>query len=277
MKKVFSLMLLLATMLTFAACSGDDEPENSISKDQLVGLWNATAVQFNNDGNWIDITNRPDLALSISFYEDGYYYGEGALGDGEGTYTLSGNTIKTYVDGELYGTYTVNSLVGEKAELTLAMDGETMGIKAKKSKLNLSPNDPSIIIAKEEGDYISYGDWENETLEGDHFVHQWLTFGYYNDLTWRIDDYTINEKGLYVVTINGNEVRATQNSQTIKHLTFSFDGKTLVTRDDKITQTSYGKIYPTYEEKIYSASVNGGKLTISDNSKTTVYTKKIYW
>lgn len=32
MKKVFSLMLLLATMLTFTACSGDDdEPENSLS------------------------------------------------------------------------------------------------------------------------------------------------------------------------------------------------------------------------------------------------------
>ena len=270
-------MLLLATMLTFTACSSDDEPQNGISKDQLIGLWDATAVQFNNDGKWIDITSRPDLALSISFYEDGSYYGEGALGDGEGTYTLSGNTIKTYIDGELYGTYVVKSLVGDYAELTLTMGGETMGIKAKKSKLNLSPNNPSIIIAKEEDDGISYGDWVNETLEGTHFVQQWLTFGLYNDLHWQTRDYTINEKGLYVVTINGKEVRATQNSSSTQFLTFSFDGKTLVTRDDNITQTSYGKIYPTYEEKIYSASVVGDKLTISDNSKTTVYTKKIYW
>lgn len=277
MKKLFSLMLLLATMLTFTACNSDDEPENGISEDQLIGLWDATAVQFNNDGKWIDITSRPDLALSIKFYEDGSYYGTGALGDGEGTYTLSGNTIKTYIDGELYGTYVVNSLAGDNAELTLTMDGETMGIKAKKSKLNLSPNDPSIIIAKVDGDNISYGDWENETLEGDHFVQQWLTFGLYNDLRWQIRDYTINEKGPYVVTINGKEVRATQNSSSTQFLTFSFDGKTLVTRDDNITQTSYGKIYPTYEEKIYSASVVGDKLTISDNSKTTVYTKKIYW
>lgn len=277
MKKVFSLMLLIATMLTFTACSNDDEPENSITKDQLIGLWDATAVQFNKDGKWIDITSRPDLALSITFYEDGSYYGEGALGNGMGTYTFSGNTIKTYIDGELYGAYVVKSLVGDNAELSLTMDDGTMDIKAKKSKFNLSPNDPSIIIAKEEGDFISYGSWKNETLEGDHFVQQWLTFGYYNDLTWRIDDYTINEKGLYVVTINGNEVRAAQNSQTIKHLTFSFDGKTLVTRDDNILQTDYGKIYPSYEEKVYSASVDGDKLTISDNSKTTVYTKKIYW
>lgn len=277
MKKVFSLMLLLATMLTFTACSSDDEPENSISKDQLIGLWDATAVQFNKDGKWIDITSRPDLALSITFYEDGSYYGEGALGNGDGTYTLSGKTIKTYVDGELYGTYTVNSLVNDKAELTLTMGSETMGIKAKKSKISLSPNDLSIVIVKEDGDNISYGDWVNETLEGDHFVQQWLTFGLYNDLHWQIRDYTINEKGLYVVTINGKEVRATQNSSSTQFLTFSFDGKTLVTRDDKITQTSYGEIYPTYEEKIYSASVVGDKLTISDNSKTTVYTKKVYW
>lgn len=277
MRKVFSLMLLLATMLTFTACSSDNEPENGISKSQLIGLWDATAVQFNNDGKWIDITSRPDLALSITFYENGAYYGAGALGDGEGTYTLNGNTIKTYVDGELYGSYVVNSLIGDEAELTLTMDGETMGIKAKKSKLNLSPNDPSIVIAKEDGDYIYYGDWVNETLEGTHFVQQWLTFGYDNDLKWHTRDYTIDEKGLYVVTIDGKDVRATQNGVYTKYLTFSFDGKTLVTRDDIVTQTNYGVIYPSYEEKVYSASVDGDRLTISDSSKATVYTKKIYW
>ena len=29
MKKVISLMLLFATMLTFTACGGDDEPDNT--------------------------------------------------------------------------------------------------------------------------------------------------------------------------------------------------------------------------------------------------------
>lgn len=274
MKKLFSLMLLLATMLTFTACSSDDdEPENGISKADLIGLWDATAVQFNNDGKWIDITNRPDLALSISFYEDGSYYGKGALGDGEGTYTLSGNTIKTYIDGELYGTYVVKSLVGDRAELTLTMDGETMEIRAKKSKLSLEPNDPSVIIKTDYGDGSArYNSWENKTLVGSHYVVQSLTF-YPWSLTWHTTDYTLNEKGLYVVNINGEEVRATQNSDIVKYLTYSYDGETLVTRDDTPVYTDYGKIEPTYEEKVYTATVNGDELTISDGSTTTVYTK----
>ncbi|MDO5396003.1 MAG: hypothetical protein Q4F07_08590 [Bacteroidales bacterium] len=274
MKKLFSLMLLLATMLTFTACSGDDEPENGISKSDLIGLWDATAVQFNNDGKWIDITNRPDLALSISFYEDGSYYGEGALGDGEGTYTLSGNTIKTYIDGELYGTYVVKSLIGDQAELTLTMEGETIGIRAKKSKINLAPNDESVVIVIKNGNTTRLGSWENKTLEGSHFVLQWFTFDRMRCLHWRTDDYTIDDKGMHVVNINGDNVRATLNSQTFKDLSYSYDGKTLVTRDDIIVHTEYGKLYPSYEEHVYSATVTGDKLTVSDDNMTTVYIKE---
>ena len=267
MKKLFSLMLLLATMLTFTACSSDDEPEYSISKDQLIGLWDATAVQFNNDGKWIDITSRPDLALSISFYEDGSYYGEGALGNGEGTYTLSGNIIKTYVGGEIYCTYVVKSLVGDNAELTLTMGGETMDVKAKKSKLRLSPNDPSIVayIGDPNGDKI----WEYNRFEGNKLYRKTIQITKWDYMPWSgvytiIDDQVEKtDMGCSIIEVDGKWYCALLDSQTsFVYYGCSFDGKTLVLRN-----------YDTKTEMIYSASVSGNKLTISDGKTTEVYNK----
>ncbi|MBJ2160481.1 MAG: hypothetical protein JFR39_00060 [Muribaculaceae bacterium] len=267
MKKVFSLMLLLATMLTFTACSSDDEPENSVTKDQLIGLWDATAVQFNNDGKWVDITNRPDLALSISFYEDGSYYGEGALGDGEGTYTLSGNTIKTYIDGELYGTYVVKSLVGDNAELTLTMDHETIGIRARKSKISLTANDPSIIAYN--GDPNGNAEWEHNRFEGGKLYQKKIQITDWTYMPWSgvytiIDD-QVDKLDMFclIIEVEGKKYRVLLDSQTSFVIyRYSFDGKTLIVRD-----------YDTKGETVYSASVNDGKLTISDGTLTEIYTK----
>lgn len=124
-------MLLLATlMVSFTACSDDkDEPDDIKSK--IIGTWDATSVKLS-DSDWIDISNHPSMSLSITFNSDGSYYGRGALGNGRGTYTVSGKTIKTYVDGELYGTYYVKSLDGKNAELTLTMGSSSMEIRAVK-------------------------------------------------------------------------------------------------------------------------------------------------
>lgn len=124
-------MLLLATMMVFLpSCSKDnDEPEDI--KTQMIGTWAATSVKFS-DSDWVDITNYPSMALSITFNKDGSYSGRGTLGNGSGTYTVSGRTIKTYVGGELYATYYVNSVSGNKAELKLTMGGSSMDIKATK-------------------------------------------------------------------------------------------------------------------------------------------------
>lgn len=129
MKKVFSLLLLLATtVIALSSCSKDND--NDIKKN-IIGTWDATSIKFE-DTDWIDITNRPTLALSITFKSDGTYYGKGALGDGGGTYTISDKTIRTYIDGELYGTYVVNTLSGNHVELSLTMGKSTMGIRAQK-------------------------------------------------------------------------------------------------------------------------------------------------
>jgi len=131
MKKVFSLMLLLATMMVWLpSCSKDDDEPEDI-KTQMIGTWDATAVKFS-DSDWVDITNRPTLALSITFNKDGSYSGRGALGNGSGTYTVSGRTIKTFVRGELYGTYYVKTVSGNYAELQLTMGSSSMEIKAKR-------------------------------------------------------------------------------------------------------------------------------------------------
>lgn len=124
-------MLLFATlMVLLPACSDDnDEPENI--KSQIIGTWDATSVKFS-DSDWIDISNYPSLALSITFNKDGSYYGRGALGNGGGTYTVSGKTIKTYIDGEVYGTYHIKSLSKKNAELSLTMGSSSMDIRAEK-------------------------------------------------------------------------------------------------------------------------------------------------
>lgn len=132
MRKIFSLMLLFATLfIALPSCSDDkDEPEADIKKE-MIGTWDATAVKFS-DSDWVDITSRPSLALSITFKADNTFTGRGALGNGSGTYTVSGKTIKTYVDGELYATYYVKEVSGNYSELTIAMGNSSMDIKAKK-------------------------------------------------------------------------------------------------------------------------------------------------
>lgn len=125
-------MLLLATIvLVLPGCSNEkDEPDAGI-QENIIGTWDAIAVKFEDTG-WIDITNRPSLAISITFNKNGSYYGRGALGNGSGTYSVSGKTIKTFVDGELYGTYYVKSLSDKNAELTLTMGSSSMEIRAVK-------------------------------------------------------------------------------------------------------------------------------------------------
>lgn len=125
-------MLLLATIVAILpSCSEDkDEPDNI--KSQIIGTWDATAVKFEGDKNWTDITSLPSMSLSITFNKDGSYYGRGALGNGSGTYKVSGKTITTYIDGEVYGTYYVRSLTGNSAELTLSMGKSSMDIRAVK-------------------------------------------------------------------------------------------------------------------------------------------------
>ena len=133
MKKLTFMMLLAAFFtLCFTSCSKDDDDSFACPMEQLYGKWKAVEIKV--DGRWYDVTKYPytRVGMDITFYENGKFYGSGYLGNGSGTYTVSGKTITTYVSGKEYAVYTVNSLNGNEADLTLRMGGETLQMKAKK-------------------------------------------------------------------------------------------------------------------------------------------------
>ena len=81
---------------------------------------------------FVDIT--ANLAFSISFYENGAYYGSGFFGNGSGTYKAYGKTIETFVDGEYYLTYTIVSLTDANAEVVMSEKGSTETIRLRVRK-----------------------------------------------------------------------------------------------------------------------------------------------
>ena len=102
MKKL-TIMMLLAAFFTLCvtSCSKDDDDSFAYPMEQLYGKWKAVEIKV--DGRWYDVTKYP--------------------------YT---KTITTYVSGKEYAVYTVNSLNGNEADLTLRMGSETLQMKAKK-------------------------------------------------------------------------------------------------------------------------------------------------
>ena len=134
MKKLTFMMLLAAFFtLCVTSCSKDDDDSFAYHPmEQLYGKWKAVEIKV--DGKWYDVTKYPytRFGMDITFYEGGKFYGSGYLGNGSGTYTVSGKTITTYVSGKEYAVYTVNSLNGNEADLTLRMGSETLQMKAKK-------------------------------------------------------------------------------------------------------------------------------------------------
>lgn len=101
-----------------------------IDRNAVIGTWDATDVKV--DGLWVDIKDYPNLYLSATFNSDGTFSGSGALGTGNGTYTVGNETIKTYVNDKLFAIYTVKKLSGKYAEVTITIDGESLDLKIAK-------------------------------------------------------------------------------------------------------------------------------------------------
>ena len=133
MKRLTFMMLLVAFFtLCVTSCSKDDDDSFAYPMEQLYGKWKAVEIKV--DGRWYDVTRYPytRFGMNITFYENGTFYGSGYLGNGSGTYKVSGKTITTYVSGKEYAVYTINSLSGYKADLTLRMGSETLQMKVEK-------------------------------------------------------------------------------------------------------------------------------------------------
>ena len=134
MKKYF-LFLIVALMaaVSFTSCSDDDE-DVKFSKEYLYGTWELVEVNFG-DG-WYNLTECPYSYYSaeITFYENGSYYGDGYFGNGRGTYKTHGNTITTYIGGEVYFIYKVSELSGSYMRGTMSDGSDTVEIIARKSR-----------------------------------------------------------------------------------------------------------------------------------------------
>ena len=128
MKKFWILLLCIASIV-FVSCEKDED--NTFSTNQIIGTWATTQGYVG--GEWIDIPSFSDMYATMTFYEDGRYYGDNELfGSGWGTYTLSGNTLTTYFEGRLFYTYTIKSLTDTSAEVTMAYKGANIAIRLKK-------------------------------------------------------------------------------------------------------------------------------------------------
>ena len=119
-----SLLVLLCSLFLLTTCQ--KEPPFDYPIETLYGTWEGTDVKTS-DG-WVNIESPyfSDVQFSITFYEDGSYYGRGYFGNGAGTYTASGKTIITYVNGKEYYRYDVYSLTNNVAHLRMYHQGETM-------------------------------------------------------------------------------------------------------------------------------------------------------
>ena len=120
MKKVFSLMLLLATMLTFTACSSDDdEPENP--NEKLWGTWvyeksttnESTGIVISIESVWIFRTNNT-YEWTMQTKLDGEVFQSKELFSGQ--YSLHGNTLSITYDNN------------QETDLNITVSGNSMTI-----------------------------------------------------------------------------------------------------------------------------------------------------
>lgn len=133
--KRLGIVLLAIFAIGLSSCSkDDDQPAFDYPLETLYGTWEGTGIFLDNE--WIDVTSYwyKDLAFSISFYENGAYYGSGFFGNGSGTYKAYGKTIETFVDGEYYLTYTIVSLTDANAEVVMSEKGSTETIRLRVRK-----------------------------------------------------------------------------------------------------------------------------------------------
>ena len=125
-KYLFLLLTLMVTSFAFVSCSDDDDNQYNSA---IVGTWKITAVKTSQSGSYI---GWPFETTYASFKSDGTYYGSGYFGTGSGKWSIKGNTINTYVGGELYVSYEIISVTSTTSELKMSVGGHAIWIKCKK-------------------------------------------------------------------------------------------------------------------------------------------------
>ena len=116
----------MVTSFAFVSCSDDDDNQYNSA---IVGTWKVTEVKTSQSGSYMD---WPFKTTYASFKSDGTYYGSGYFGTGSGTWSIKGNTVNTYVGGELYASYEIISVTSTTSELKMSMGSDAIWIKCKK-------------------------------------------------------------------------------------------------------------------------------------------------
>lgn len=120
MKKIYSLILCLVSVMCFCSCSEDGDDGN-YTPESIVGKWEVTHIK--ESGVWEKMPSSYYLAATL--YEDGRYYGEGALGTMWGTYTIKDKLITTYYSNGTEGySFKINALSGNQGEVVLMYKDE---------------------------------------------------------------------------------------------------------------------------------------------------------
>ena len=126
-KYLFLLLTLMVTSFAFVSCSDDDDDNRYNSA--IVGTWKITEVKTSQSESYMD---WPFKTTYASFKSDGTYYGSGYFDTESGTWSIKGNTVNTYVGGELYASYEIISVTSTTSELKMLMGSDAIWIKCKK-------------------------------------------------------------------------------------------------------------------------------------------------
>lgn len=127
MKKSFLWIALFAMSVMLTSCSKDDDVDLGqfdYPINELFGTWKASIIWVGS--RYITVSHYPQYAMQITFNSDGTFRGSGYLGDGSGTYKVSGKTITTYVDGGVYATYYVTKYEQGAADFTITIGKESI-------------------------------------------------------------------------------------------------------------------------------------------------------
>lgn len=127
--------IILFSVLTISACdfnininktpenaenldSVTPSEESTFDRELIYGTWKIINAKYSEDANLTAWEHEDTYA---TFKENGLYKGEGYWGNGEGTYSISGNTITAYISNEPYVKYEVLTITesGDEEDLDI--------------------------------------------------------------------------------------------------------------------------------------------------------------
>lgn len=158
MKRLFLIIPILSLLIScdlniFTGNNPEDVPtveekptEPIFQREDLYGTWKITKAKFAEDATMTEWEYEDTYA---TFKENGQYEGEGHWGDGEGTYSVSGNTITTFISNIPYITYDVISLTGTEAEIMATIVATTQSIWVQCEKVEFVETTPGGEVGSE--------------------------------------------------------------------------------------------------------------------------------